>query len=83
MSQRALELEPAGTGFVTAGEGILAPQTLDEPDNGGTVRRERVQRWCPLARQQDRGDCGGRVLIERDDGSRLRHDRPPLYAALR
>ena len=79
----ALQLEAAGARFVTTLHRALAAQPLDEPQDRGGVRRQRMQRGRPLSRQQDRRHRRGRVLIERDDGYRLQHDRPPLYAALR
>ena len=48
----------------------------------GRLRRQRVQRRRPLARQQDGGHRRRGMLIEGDDSCRLHHDRPPLYAAL-
>ena len=77
--QRALQLEAARPGFVATLDRPLAVQALDTAQNRRTVRRQRVERWRPLSGQQDRGHRRRRVLIEGNDGSRLRHDRPPLY----
>ena len=79
----ALQLEAARPGFVATGDGALSFHALDETLNRRNVRRQRMQRRRPVPRQQDRRHRRGRVLIERNDGSRLHHDRPPLYAALR
>ena len=55
---------------------------LDEAQNRRAIGRQRVERRRPMAWQQDRGDRRRRMLIESNDGCRLHHDRPPLYAAL-
>jgi hypothetical protein len=81
--QRTLQLEATRARFVTAADGSLAAEAFDEPEDRRTIGCQRMQRRRALARQQHGGDCRGRVLIECNDGSRLRHDRPPLYAALR
>ena len=81
--QRALEFEATRAGLVATLHRLGASYPLDKAQDGGNVRRQVMQRRRVLPGQHDRGDGCGRVLIARDDGSRLRHDRPPLYAALR
>jgi hypothetical protein len=80
--QRALQLEAAWAGFVTTLDRSLALQAIDEAENREAIGRERVQRGRPLPPREDCGDCCRCVLIEGNDDSRLRHGRPPLYAAL-
>ena len=81
--QGPLELEPAGAGLVATLHGAAAAYPFDEPQDRWNVRRQLMERGRSLIRKQDRRDRRRRVLIEGNDGSRLRHDRPPLYAALR
>jgi hypothetical protein len=84
LGQGALQLEPARARFVTAPHRAgVATEPCDESENRRIIRRQRVKRWGPVARQQDGGDRRRRVLIEGNQRSRLHGDRPPLYAALR
>jgi hypothetical protein len=80
--QRTLELKATGARFVATRHRSLTTTAFDEPDHRATVRRQRVQRRRPVRRQQHRSHGRRGVLIESDDGCRLHHDRPPLYAAL-
>jgi hypothetical protein len=80
--QRALQLEAARARFATALHLMAAPHALDEAHNRRNIRGELMERGRPLPRQQHRGHRRGGVLIKRNDGCRLLHDRPPLYAAL-
>ena len=66
--QRALQLEATRAGFVAALHRALAAQALDEAQDRRDVRRQRMQRRRPLARQQHRGDGRRRVVIEGNDG---------------
>ena len=77
------QLEAARPCFVATGHSALPAQPVDDAEDRRTVRRQRVQRRSPMSREQDRGDRRRCMLIESNDGSRLHHDRPPLYAALR
>jgi hypothetical protein len=61
---------------------MLAPEALHKAQNRPRLGRECVQDRRPLPGQQHGRDRRGGVLIEGDDGDRLHHDRPPLYAAL-
>jgi hypothetical protein len=81
--QDALERKAARARFVATSHGSVSAQPLDEAHNRRTVRRQRVERGCPMPGQQHRRHRRRGVLIESNDGSRLHHDRPPLYAALR
>jgi hypothetical protein len=84
LRQGTLQLEAARARFVTAAYAPgVAAQSLDETENRRTIGRQRVERWGPVAREQDGGDGRRRVLIEGNQRSRLHGDRPPLYAALR
>ena len=81
--QRALQLEAARAGFITAPHrSDLTLQPLGEAQDGRAIRGERVHGSCPLPRQKYRRHCRGGMLIERNQRSRLHGDRPPLYAAL-
>ena len=71
--QRALQLEAARPGFVATLDRPLTVEALDKAQNRRTVRRQRVQRGRPLSGHEDRGHRRRRVLIEGNDGSRLRH----------
>jgi hypothetical protein len=77
--QRALQLEAARPGLGAALDRPGAAHALDEAQNRRIVRRQLMNRRLLLAWQQDRGHGRRRVLIDGNDGSRLRHDRPPLY----
>ena len=46
--QRALQLKAARPGFVATAEGALAAQTREELENRRTIRRQRMQRGCPM-----------------------------------
>jgi len=77
--QRALQLEPARSGLVAALHRAGPVHPLHEAQHRREVRGQMMDGRPLLARQQDGGDRRDRVLIEGNDGSRLCHDRPPLY----
>jgi hypothetical protein len=79
----AVQLESAGPGLIAALHRPGASHALEHAEDGRGIRGQLMEGWRPLTRPEYRGPCGCGVLIEGNDGSRLRHDRPPLYAALR
>jgi hypothetical protein len=81
--QKSLELETAGARFITTLHAALDGEARDKPSDRREITIERMDRGRAMAGRQDGGHDGARVLIEGDDGCRLEHDRPPLYAALR
>jgi hypothetical protein len=78
-----LHLEAARARFVATLHGTLSGEARDEPSDRGEIAGDGMDRGGAVARGQNRGHDRARVLIEGDDGCRLEHDRPPLYAALR
>ncbi|HET9192720.1 MAG TPA: hypothetical protein VFO21_07560 [Vicinamibacterales bacterium] len=81
---RALQLEAARTGLVTAADAPDLPlQPCHEPEDRRTIRRQRMQGRRALSGQKHCRHRRGGVLIEGNQRSRLHGDRPPLYAALR
>jgi hypothetical protein len=79
----AAELEPARARFVATADRPLALQPLDEFQDRRMIRSQGMKRRRLMAGQEDCRYRRGGVLIEGNDGCRLHHDRPPLYAALR
>jgi hypothetical protein len=74
----ALQFEATRPGFVAAANRADTPAyAIDKAEYGPTIGRQGVERRGARPRQEHRRDRRGRVLIEGDNGSRLRHDRPP------
>ncbi len=75
-TQGAPQLEAAGPSFVAACEGPFAAETLDEFQNGGAVRRQRMQRRC-RGHSTDRASPIGHVeLAELNLGPIWDQNRP-------
>jgi hypothetical protein len=73
---------PQGDGFVTALHLMPAPQALENEHNRRNIRRERVYAGASCAGNSTAATVVAACCSNANDGCRLHHDPPPLYAAL-
>jgi hypothetical protein len=81
-AQKPLQGEAARPRLVVAVDGASRRHLLHGVSQPRQIRRDGLHGRYPIPRRQHRRDDRLRMQVKGDDGSRLRLDRPPLYAAL-